>query len=395
MLMNRIILILLGGFLFQTYVKGQDKIYFTSGNTSCQIIEITATSVTYLPLQSSKSVTKYVDKIVLIFNDKGVYLIPSKTDFSLAKNKELIKKFLHHEPRITTTDFLYKNDNTVATGQISKEDKTLVYLVDGTKIDKKSVAVIIYKNGEHQILAPVQKAADILWSQSEKNVIPKQANTTSKKVDTIADDTKKTKNPSPDTETKQMDTSLKKEPIPLAPSPSLQAANNDSPPLYDKERFQKKADEKIKLFTTYVKIILEKTSDEEKINKTIDQCFSLFVNENAIVEVSSLNRDPVKRKIRDYLVHIKKVPYDKIEVVWRNVSYVSDIHKAPDGNYYGNITFEQEFKGYKDGIIIYHDVTTKKADVILKTYEKIVDGKTEILWDVLLGNIGVESTKSI
>ena len=52
------------------------------------------------------------------------------------------------------------------------------------------------------------------------------------------------------------------------------------------------------------------------------------------------------------------------------------------------------FKG-ENSEPVYKDGTTKKAIVILKAYEKIIDGRTEEFWDVLLGDIGVEQTKTI
>lgn len=410
---------LLSVLLIHFTINAQDKIYLSKGAILCHVIDITPINVSYLPLERSKAFTKYVNEVIILFNEKGTFLIPSKIDFSLAKSKELIKKFLQNEANNLLYDRIYKDDNKVIECTINNEDKNFILLAGGTKIDKKAVVAIIYKTGKHEIFDPINRAADILWYSFENNVkanrlandvakkdtslnkqenvleIPKISNQVFEKklVNERVHETSKL--PGTIADSNNTGKQVKKESNAGLKQTVVRAETAASPFTYDKDLFKKKADDKIKQFTTYLKIILDKIAEDEKVNKSMDQCFSLFVNADARVEVSSLNKAPVSRKIREYLTHIKLVQYDKIEVVWRNVSFVTDIHKAPDGNYYGNITFEQEFKGYKDGIQTYSDVTIKKADVILKTYEKIADGKTETLWDVLLGDIGVESTRSL
>ena len=133
-----------------------------------------------------------------------------------------------------------------------------------------------------------------------------------------------------------------------------------------KEEFEKKALQKTNQLNIYLKVICDKAANYEEINKAIDQSIGLFVDENAMIETSSVNRNDVKRyRIRSYLSHIKLVNYDKIEIEWTNVQYVSDVKQAPDGNYYGVVSFEQVFRGYRDGKLIYQDVTRKNATVVL------------------------------
>ena len=70
------------------------------------------------------------------------------------------------------------------------------------------------------------------------------------------------------------------------------------------------------------------------------------------------------------------------------------LFRSPDGNLYGTVSFEQEFRGYRDGKLVYSDVTLKHANVVLKMYEKTYEGSTRKIWDVLLSDVGVEATKS-
>ena len=164
-----------------------------------------------------------------------------------------------------------------------------------------------------------------------------------------------------------------------------------------KEQFIKKATDKTQRLTQYLKILFDRATSNDIKDKTIEQAISLFVNESAIVEVSSTNiKEPVKDyMIRTYLQHVKLVHYDKVEIDWTNVQYVSDVKKGPDGNYYGTVEFEQVFRGYRDQHMVYSDITRKTATVVMKTYEKNYEGKTSVLWDVLLSNIGVVATKSL
>ena len=163
----------------------------------------------------------------------------------------------------------------------------------------------------------------------------------------------------------------------------------------DYDLYSKKALKKTEDLGLYIGLITNKTTDMMDKKDAIDLAVQLFINEEAKVEVSSVTNSNEKRQypIRKYLDRIRLLQYDKVEVKWRNISYVSKLRKGVDGNYYGVITVQQVFRGYKDGMIVYQDVTQKDLEVILTTYEKQVDGVTETKWDVFLSDIGVTETK--
>jgi hypothetical protein len=163
-----------------------------------------------------------------------------------------------------------------------------------------------------------------------------------------------------------------------------------------RKEFEEKAEKKTVQFTDYLKVLCDKTAGYEELDKAVSQAMTLFVNEDATVEVSSNNRNAVLRlKIRDYLKKVKQIQYDRIEVKWTHVQYVSDLKPGPDGNLYGTVSFEQEFRGYRDGKLVYSDVTLKHANVVLKTYNKSYEGGTRKIWDVLLSDVGVVATKTL
>ncbi len=54
----------------------------------------------------------------------------------------------------------------------------------------------------------------------------------------------------------------------------------------------------------------------------------------------------------------------------------------------------QKFCGYRDGKLIYNDVTEKKVKVYVEREEVAMpDGETQVIWLVLLGDIYVVSTQ--
>ncbi len=157
--------------------------------------------------------------------------------------------------------------------------------------------------------------------------------------------------------------------------------------------FREKALRKTDQFSGYVKRVVDKNSSRFEANKAINQAITLFVHDSSYVEVSNIKSNKkYSYFIREYLYHIQELKYDRIEIDWAEVSYVGDIKLGPDGNWYGSVTFLQVFKGFRDGRLMYEDKTLKRMEVILKGYEKVREGKTEVLWDVLLSNIAVEHT---
>ncbi|MEO5682163.1 MAG: hypothetical protein ABIQ88_05945 [Chitinophagaceae bacterium] len=356
----------------------QDKIYLTTGVRDGKTEAVTASTTTYRPSKKDAlPVITTTPKTILLFNKNGSFLVPAKMDFGKTATQQMISQFIQTPVISRDKDELYMLSNGRIDDIIISEDNKYIYITGPAgRLAKKTIAAIVYRDGHHILLAPAAKVAVILWSNKPVTALPAQT----------LNETITTPPPS------AAAASLQK---PVADTPKAlsfeQVAGNIS-----KESFEKKALQKTNQLNIYLKVICDKAANYEEINKAIDQSVGLFVDENAMIETSSVSRNDIKRyKIRNYLSHIKLVNYDKIEIEWTNVQYVSDVKQAPDGNYYGVVSFEQVFRGYRDGKLIYQDVTRKNATVILKTYEKNIDGNTQNIWDVLLSDIGVISTKSL
>jgi hypothetical protein len=159
------------------------------------------------------------------------------------------------------------------------------------------------------------------------------------------------------------------------------------PEVYSQKALQKTAD-----LGTYLAIISDRNNSLAEANKAVDLAVNLFIDENAQVEVSSKEgRD--RYKVRAYLNRLKLLNYDKIEISWTDISYVSDLKKGVDGNYYGIITLQQRFKGYIDNQVVYGDITEKNIEVKVVAYQKETDGVQQQKWDVFLSDVGVVVTK--
>jgi hypothetical protein len=112
------------------------------------------------------------------------------------------------------------------------------------------------------------------------------------------------------------------------------------------------------------------------------------------VETTKPNGEKDQTPIRKYLAKLRLLKYSKVLIEWTDISYVSNLRKAPDGNYYGVISLQQKFSGFIDNKMVYSDVTRKNIEVVLKTYKKEVEGESVELWDVFLNNIGISATRN-
>ena len=151
--------------------------------------------------------------------------------------------------------------------------------------------------------------------------------------------------------------------------------------------------EKVRDLSKYIKLIGSKDTPWCEANRVIERAEELFAPD-AEIGVSSLTTNEVKYfKIRQYLERLMRLNYDKVEIDWYNIEYVSDLQRQPDGTYVGVITIFQTFKGYdKEGRLVYQDTTKKDITVYVKRKETQIGGRLIGFWDVLLGDMRVKET---
>ena len=151
--------------------------------------------------------------------------------------------------------------------------------------------------------------------------------------------------------------------------------------------------EKVRDLSKYISIIGNKSTPWSESQRVIERAVELFMD-NSEIGVSSLSKPDVAYfKVREYFDRLMKLNYDKVNIEWYKIQYVSDLERQPDGTYVGVITIYQRFQGYdKEKGLIYEDTTKKDITVYVKRKETQIGGKLIGFWDVLLGDIRVKET---
>ena len=151
--------------------------------------------------------------------------------------------------------------------------------------------------------------------------------------------------------------------------------------------------EKVRDLSKYIKIVGSKETPWSEANRVIDRAEELFAPD-AEIGVSSLSSNEVQYyKVRKYLERLMRLNYDRVEIDWYKIEFVSELQRQPDGTYVGVITVFQTFKGFdKEGRLIYQDTTKKDITVYVKRKETQIGGRLIGFWDVLLGDMRVKET---
>lgn len=150
--------------------------------------------------------------------------------------------------------------------------------------------------------------------------------------------------------------------------------------------------EKVRDLSRYISIIGNKSTPFSEGNRVIDRAVELFA-EDSEIGVSSLYRKAIQYfGVRRYFERLMALNYDRVEIKWYNIQYISDLELQPDGTYVGIITIYQRFEGVtKDGLK-YKDTTKKDITIYVKKKSIQIMGKDVAFWDVLLGDIRVKET---
>ena len=151
--------------------------------------------------------------------------------------------------------------------------------------------------------------------------------------------------------------------------------------------------EKVRDLSKYIKIVGSKETAFSEANRVIDRAEELFMSD-AEIGVSSVHSNQITYyRVRKYFEHLMRLNYDRVEIEWYNIEYVSDLQRQPDGTYVGVITIFQTFRGYdKEGNMVYKDTTKKDITVYVRRKETQIGGRTIGFWDVLLGDMRVKET---
>ncbi len=150
--------------------------------------------------------------------------------------------------------------------------------------------------------------------------------------------------------------------------------------------------EKVRDLSKYISIIGDKKTPWSEANRVIERTLELFIDD-AQMGVSSLNENKVLYyDIRTYLERLMALNYDKVNIEWFNIEYISDLERQPDGRYVGVITIYQRFEGSTGDKLKYVDTTKKDITVFVERKQTQIGGRIIGFWDVLLGDVRVVET---
>lgn len=400
-------------------LHAQDKLCLENEIRQVKVTDLSPSSVYYVTAENpTQKDTIPLNQVLILFNVQGSYIIPGLLDTTSPQATTCLNHFFSIGSDERTTDELITKQHKVLDVAISNEDDQFVYYGNNEKISKDELAAIIYQNGEPKFFCPMAQAAAILGTCNSNalNLMNAPGTTTNNRPAGKTPATKTTIIPKPSsastTATPASTTSTTK-PTP-APTHYATKSVTIDPNVSDdslssrkidsllgghhitRDLFAEKCTQKTRQFTDYLKILCDKTSNPEDLDKATKGALQLFVNEDAIIQVSTNGRDHDKSyKVKQYLNNLRVLPYDRIDVQWVNFQYVDDLKLNKDGNLEGTVSFEQIFRAYKDNAMVYSDVTTKTANVVLKTYDVAVNGVKTKDWEVLLSEVGVFNTKSL
>ena len=383
-------------------------LYYVNGIVEpCVLVDVTSDSVRYhLADKPGGPIHRAARaEIALIFRDSGEFLLASQPDaeWKIGNDPEA-------HTIITVDGRLFPADNI-------QEHEDIIFYQDAVDSTDASVRVaetiaIIYQDGSHKLLANANEVALGLSrsvgfvSQSEQptDVVASTQSvaaplTRNSEVDqpaaTPASSEEATvEGNTTEEETMSMDTSSSTEPAVNAALATEEVTEELELNNVAYKEYAAKAINKAEYLGYYLDLLCDQTLDIYDKDQAIENALKLFVHDSTLVQVSSVTRDQTSAyKIRDYLKRLSLLNYDKVELVWRDVQYVTKFRLAADGNYYGAITVEQLFRGFRDGRPVYEDITRKDVEIVLGNFRREKSGATEYAWDVLLSNIGVEETR--
>jgi hypothetical protein len=153
--------------------------------------------------------------------------------------------------------------------------------------------------------------------------------------------------------------------------------------------------EKVKDLSKYISIIGSKETQFSEANRVMDRAEELF-SPGAEMGVSSINSNNIAYyAVRRYFERLMALNYDRVNITWYDIQYISDLERQPDGRYVGVITVYQRFEGTSiETGMNYKDTTKKDITIIVEKKQTQISGRTIEFWDVMLGDVRVTETSA-
>ena len=352
------------------FSQERDMIYLADGTKiPGKISEIGADKIQFTNTANptAPAFSRPTSDLQIAFNAAGDYLVFSNASPLADKEKS---DFINAASKPHTIDILIDSTGAVVPVNISSESELSISAYNATqlvKYSKSGILVLIRKNGSHDLYSGIKPALPFLISDKSK-----------------------------------INDLLANPPALAKGDESTKAAGHAEGDYIEPDvvLFGNKAIAKTTEFTGYLTSIESVNTNRAAATKSIDLACDLFLKqgEDSRVEVSNTNSTVInKYKVRDYLdrLMIKAGQFQKVNIEFADINYATKFEKGADGNYYGTVTFVQKFQGFVDGNLVYGDQTKRSVVIVLKHYDKQVNGETVSGWDVFLDDIGVFETRKL
>jgi hypothetical protein len=178
----------------------------------------------------------------------------------------------------------------------------------------------------------------------------------------------------------------------------------------DKQELQERVKLKVEELQGYLSQIVNTSLTDNQRKAAVTSSLALFIgkgqpysirNENGEniqkkpvrMQVSSTNRSftkwlPMTTYLNNQYTNVHK--YGKVSIESADVVRVDNIYKVGSGQYQAVAYFCQKYAAYRDGRLVYGDITSKKVIVYISAIETPVG----TVWDAKLGDVYVTSTKA-
>jgi hypothetical protein len=145
---------------FSSFIYSQNKIYCDDGTYDGSVVQITKEKIFFRKRENPDiDYTVKREKVKLLFNELGNFLLIQKLEFIDKKSEDLLIKNFTKNSNVKKNDFdkIYTTENTIINAVITNEDDTIYYLKTNENkeinIGKSKVALIIFKDGSHKIIS--------------------------------------------------------------------------------------------------------------------------------------------------------------------------------------------------------------------------------------------------
>ena len=150
--------------------------------------------------------------------------------------------------------------------------------------------------------------------------------------------------------------------------------------------------EKVRDLSKYISIIGNKQTQFSEASRVMKRAEELFSSDSEIGVSSLTSKEINYYKVPKYFERLIALNYDRVNIQWYNIHYISDLERQPDGRYVGVITIYQRFEGESDDGMSYKDTTKKDITIYVERKKTQIQGRTVEFWDVLLGDMRVTET---